>query len=278
MRHDRDSAEGLSDEYGPMTDLIFSLFFVAILLLGMVGVDASITRQSLIDRLTAEENKVQALQSAQARPETRAPAVTLPQPEPPKDPGLTPVYGRLELGQPIAPPTGESGFLTAGALDETTLEEIRTSLGEALGNLEKLDANRILVEIDIAANLGAPSTASATDADYTDALATGAALTQALRRTPMPLACIVPVPYGNVRSNALTVFTTKPSMNDRLDAFEAGNRDNLRTASRETLAGIGAADTRIRLVAEHVYTSPCAAEDLMEGIARWSEGDLIAPR
>lgn len=368
----RGSIQSLPDEYGPMTDLIFSLFAVSILLLSIVGTNANVTREKTAATFVRQDETISDLKSSlddktkladesrQQIEELLEQIERLEQARDPKekdnnsaaeierlrrqlDDALTKnralthtrsreleltheleevrdrlredraekeardrdlknlqtqladarkkneelskaqtekakqIYNRLEFPGSIRSLSGDRGFLVNGKIDKVVLEEIRTALIEQYESMDTISANRVLVEIDIASSYRSGTSGDPEDPDYVLTLATAAALNDALRHTPMPIACVIPVPYGKMRSGAIVLFTAKPSQNDALRTLESRGGESGSSETDKVLRNVAARDTHIRLVAERIYSSPCNSNSLLKGIVEWNSGMLLDP-
>lgn len=303
-RTGRHGAFDAGDDYNPVTDLVFTLFAVAILLLAVVGSTGAVREQSQAEQLAEKDRIISALRRRLGQaplPAAALPAAPLPKaPEPARPEEVAEVPDRsadvatLEEALRLATvdverlrraagrrvelarltPDRASGFLIGQSLDEEIALDLLLSLGGNLDAITAIEANRITFEVDVAPRLaarGANAGEGADDAEYEQSVAVARALMRRLRATPIPFTCFSATPFGKNRASSLAPLGQTERPGGAIEDFEnLPDGPGTLTKSRAALDAAAAFDNRIVVIAEHVVTAPCEADRLATGIRRWA--------
>lgn len=285
MRRHRRNRATPNEDYGPVTDLVFSMFAVSVLLIGILGTDGQV-KQAALDRLIGSTAGQRDLSPLLVAPSATVPAAIAETLTTERDAArleaqaaqaraadleadlrrLRSAAGfRLELG--TLPIPLDSAALSGGPLEAAFVERLRVLVAAHADGIRSVEANRLSFEINVAAHLGEAS--SDGDRDYLGSLSMALALDEALRRSPLPFNCLAAIPLGKSRSSAVAPLAVGPEPGRSLDRFDAaGGSDLSETTAR--LRELAPEDSRLRVVAETVASESCDPTGLADAIDRWA--------
>lgn len=294
MRRRRTGSSSSGEDYGPVTDLVFSMFAVSVLLIGILGTDGQVKQQEL-DKLVGMEGVRKELQPMLNAPASNAmvPLSVADSLAAERDAArheaerqrraadeaaertadLTAELGKLRSLAAFRLDLGtlaihiDSAAMSGGPIEPAFFESIRILVAAHAGDIRTVGANRLTFEINVAAHLGEASRDG--DRDYLSSLSIALALDEAFRRTPLPFNCLAAVPLGKSRSSAVAALAAGDRPGESLDRFDAlGAADLPATAAK--LRELAPEDSRLRVVAETVTADSCDPGRLADAIDRWA--------
>lgn len=267
-----------ADDYTPATDLVFSLFAMAVLLLAIFGAGSHVrdseARQIVattaldLDYTKAQYEKLQAERDAlrQQLASHPPPASASPQqlraPPAPAKPDSGP---RTQVVA-VLTQAGAGAFMTEdGRMAQPLLGEIRGRLKGASAQARQLGANEVLFEVSASINPRSPKPLA--DA-MLQSMEWGEGLLEAFASTSLPLACVLIEPMGGRRAAPFAGFAYETDGGRKVGDIVAGLKAAVAEKGALRLESARGQDDMIRLILRRNDESRCDPQVLAETLQR----------